>query len=286
MEIDPAVWEAWREEFEENGAESALTLALDSPVDPRALAGALNTALREVGAEFDKLAGRPELEYNPPLFGGWDWLRTPDGVIVTVYESDDFALGDDTAYSLDSGSFVRVPWRGDAFEQIFDAVDRRQRAWLVGAARGGGRRFAAEGSAGTLSAFGTRVTADAWQAELARLLAWLREHAGAITYARAVRGWSTWPRRAHDRPRGPGQTGEAFEDLWIPDAFGAQLLGPSFDGRVPSTSLWRTERLGAATLLVPAQPERWFAAGGAPRDLERARAQLAPLLYTQGAEAP
>src|SRR5690349_2375988 len=92
IEIAPAVWDEWQRQWDALGAECTLRLRLVSRADSHAVADALQAALVEAGAAFELLAPRDELEGNPPLFGHWDWLRTPGGVVVTVTESDDFCL--------------------------------------------------------------------------------------------------------------------------------------------------------------------------------------------------
>ena len=105
-----------------------------------------------------------------------------------------------------------------------------------------------------------------------------------------------WPQRADDRPRGAGWTDVSFEDIYAPDAFGVQLLGPGYADRVPDLDPWRTESLGgSAVLLEHTDLVAWFAQPFVPyrqqlrreerprpEILARARAELAPILYTSG----
>jgi len=50
-----------------------------------------------------------------------------------------------------------------------------------------------------------------------------------------------------------------YEDVLAPDAFGAQLLGRGYAGRIPSDPDWTEERLEEdATLVVHRDPEAWF----------------------------
>jgi hypothetical protein len=73
-----------------------------------------------------------------------------------------------------------------------------------------------------------------------------------------------WPRRPDERPRGNLATATAFEDMLAPDAFGVQLLGASYTGRLEldadAAGRWHAERVGDATLLAHTEPARWFAA--------------------------
>jgi hypothetical protein len=50
-----------------------------------------------------------------------------------------------------------------------------------------------------------------------------------------------------------------FEDVLAPDAFGAQLLGPGYAGRIPSDPDWEQLDLeNEATLVVHRDPKAWF----------------------------
>jgi hypothetical protein len=92
-------------------------------------------------------------------------------------------------------------------------------------------------------------------------------------------------------------TAQAFEDEWVPDAFGVQLLGAGYAGRLPERAEWRQTPLGPnAVLLEHADPEAWFGRlfgpfGGyraAPTDpanipavVARAREDFAGILFTE-----
>ena len=117
-----------------------------------------------------------------------------------------------------------------------------------------------------------------------------------------------WPQRANDRPAGTGFAPEAFEDVYAPDVFGVQLLGPVYAGRVPEHPLWEIEPVGAASVLLKhADPAAWYSAppiappGEARRDpsrpppavLTETRRAMAAIVYSPGvlsrdgyAEAP
>ena len=141
---------------------------------------------------------------------------------------------------------------GDVGEHVFDALDRRTPVTFIGTAAGGGRMFRAEAFAGrvSLSAFGACVAGDAWRGDLSALAALLRAAAASIAYAFVARGRDAWPPRPQDQPYGPAQTDEAFEDLYVPDTFGVQLLAPSIAARVPRVTLWHAERLGGGATLL------------------------------------
>jgi hypothetical protein len=154
---------------------------------------------------------------------------------------------------------------------------------------------------------GAWVEEGEWARPLAELTGLLRDHAELLAYGYIRRGWAVreallddslsydWPRRAEHQPRGIGFTGQAFEDVYAPDAFGVQLLGPGYAGRVPQVPAWRDERVGRASILLEhADLQAWFDAPFVPfryraRHVEppavlaRARAELAPILYSRGA---
>ena len=153
---------------------------------------------------------------------------------------------------------------------------------------------------------GAWVEAGEWPRALDELVGLLREHADLLAYGYIRRGWAVqdallapslphdWPRRPEFEPRGIGFAREAFEDVYAPDAFGVQLLGPGYAGRVPDVPAWRAEPVGeASTLLEHADLPAWFEAPFVPFRqriadpepppvLVRARVELAPILYTPG----
>lgn len=54
-------------------------------------------------------------------------------------------------------------------------------------------------------------------------------------------------------------TNNVYEDVLAPDAFGAQLLGQGYAGRIPSDPDWEQVSLeDGATLVVHRDPEAWF----------------------------
>jgi hypothetical protein len=105
---------------------------------------------------------------------------------------------------------------------------------------------------------------------------------------------------ANDRPAGTGFAPEAFEDVYAPDVFGIQLLGPGYAGRVPEHPRWETEPVGTASVLLKhADPAAWYAAPPItpPADdrwdptqppptppplLTQSRSLMASILYTPG----
>ncbi len=190
--------------------------------------------------------------------------------------------------------------------RILDAVTEREQVEMDALTAQGFRSFAARPVAGGVSlvAGGGFVG----RAMLAELTAVLRDHAALLVYGYIRRGWALgaalsnnglpddWPDRPKAQPRGIGFTRQAFDDVFAPDAFGVQLLGPSYASRVPQGLSWRQEQIGDAILLEHVDPATWFDAPFvpfghmvAPSDrpvpelLRRARMELSPILYTPGA---
>jgi hypothetical protein len=156
---------------------------------------------------------------------------------------------------------------------------------------------------------GAEVAADRWPHALAELTAVLREQADLLAYGYLRRGWRVgsavwnrvfgpdWPQRANDRPAGTGFAPEAFEDVYAPDVFGVQLLGPGYASRVPEHPRWETEPVGTASVLLKhADPAAWYAAPPItppaddrwdptqppPALLTEARSLMASILYSPG----
>jgi hypothetical protein len=58
---------------------------------------------------------------------------------------------------------------------------------------------------------------------------------------------------------------EAFEDELVPDAFGLQLLGPGYAGRVPGQRDWITSGSGSGSVVLAHEsPDAWFERSFAP----------------------
>jgi hypothetical protein len=129
------------------------------------------------------------------------------------------------------------------------------------------RSLAVEPSQGrvTLVAGGSSISANGWVDAVADLTELLRRTSGDLVYGFVKRGSFTQEAEAgwsltRDWPQpGPSKRGEAFEDGYVPDAFGIQLLGPAFAGRIPSGPDWGQTRLdGGRVLLEHREPEAWF----------------------------
>jgi hypothetical protein len=164
------------------------------------------------------------------------------------------------------------------------------------------RSLAVEPSWGrvTLVDGGSALHGDGWVAAARELTDLVRATSGGLVYAFVKRG--SYPHMAelghsleHDWPELPSrlsQLGEAFEDLYVPDAFGIQLLGTGFAGRIPTGSDWLQTRLdGERVLLEHRDLDLWLRGprledallGIKPPDadlLAAARADFAPLLFS------
>jgi hypothetical protein len=219
----------------------------------------------------------------------------------------------DASCSLNSGTTGPVPLEpGEAVaERMYDTVVDNIHVELSAVTDDEFRSVAARAWAGgaSLVVGGGAVEATGWPHALADLKAVLYEHADLFAYGHVRRGWGVteallddslpkdWPHRADHQPRGIGFTAQAFEDLYAPDAFGVQLLGAGYAGRLPDAEEWLEEpAANGAVLLEHADLPAWFAApfvpfGHRPRPpnhvpppstLARAREALASILYRRG----
>jgi hypothetical protein len=147
---------------------------------------------------------------------------------------------------------------------------------------------------GRLTLFeGGDEVADGWRMTTARLRDQLIALAPSAVYGFIKRGNFSGQALLggslmYDWPAMPGssmaarQTGEVLEYAFAPDAFGIQLLGPDYSGRIPAFPDWVTTPLGnGAVLLESSNPEAWFeAATPSGRTLETARRELHELIAT------
>ena len=196
----------------------------------------------------------------------------------------------------------------DVLERMRDEVVHGMHVAVSSVAGDEFRSVAARAHAGGVSLVmgGAWVEGGEWPAAVEELVGLLREHAELLVYGYIRRGWAVqdalldpslpfdWPRRPDFEPRGIGFARQAFEDVYAPDAFGVQLLGPGYAGRVPEVPAWRAEPVGdESTLLVHSDPPAWFdepfvpfrqrtAPPETPDVLTQARVELAPILYTPG----
>ena len=197
----------------------------------------------------------------------------------------------------------------DVLDRMREAVADRIHVELSSVTSDEFRSVAARAWSGGVSLVqgGAWIEAGGWERALAELITVLRGHADQLAYGFIRRGWAVdeallddslpydWPRRADSQPRGIGFTPSAFEDVFAPDAFGVQLLGPGYAGRVPDLSAWRQERTGTAAVMlehldlpawfdapfIPFRDRQWQRANPEPPEpLARAREKLAPILYS------
>jgi hypothetical protein len=247
--------------------------------------------------------------------GAYLWQADPEAheAILAVAERWCRQHGDRTAQSLSVSDLspVRLDPREDVLDRMREAVSDRMHVAVSAVAADEFRSVAARAWAGGVSLVegGAWVEAGRWRESLDDLTAILRDHADLLAYGFVRRGWAAaealldrtlahdWPSRAGAEPRGIGFTSEAFEDLYAPDAFGVQLLGPGYAGRLPERAAWRAEPVGGGSVLLEHVDLReWFDAPFvpfgqrlAPADqpepppvLARARVELAPILHTPG----
>ena len=221
--------------------------------------------------------------------------------------------GHRAAQSLSWSTVAPVPLEPgeDVVDRMREAVADRLHVEVSAVTADEFRTVAARAWSGGVSLVegGAWMDAGGWRRALAELTAALRDHADRLAYGYVRRGWAVtearlddalpydWPERHDYRPRGIGFTSEAFEDLYAPDAFAVQLLGPGYAGRIPEAAGWRQERVGTASVLLEhVDLPAWFDAPFVPfrhraRPTERpqppavlaeARVELAPILYSPG----
>jgi len=158
----------------------------------------------------------------------------------------------------------------------------------------------------TLAEGGATIEQDGWQPTLDHLRNALEAASAWAVYGFIKRGsrkegaelgislYLDWVTVPHNNPL--SQLGEAFEDTHAPDAFGIQLLGSGYSGRIPAATGWKLSPVSSsAAILEHLDPEAWFERlfgpfGGyrtVPTDLDevpevlaRAREDLTPILYT------
>jgi hypothetical protein len=239
------------------------------------------------------------------------WLPDRGAHAAVLVAADEWCRGlpQSTSCAIRKDAFGAIPASADESlaDRMTEAVDEERGVAVFCAAGTEFRAVAARSHAGSVSlvAGGPRI---GWSTALADLTAVLRELAGNVAYAYVRRGWMVgqallgswmpaedWPWRPDHAPRRP-TTAQAFEDVYAPDAFGVQLLGPGYGDRLPDSGPWRIERLGHGSALVEhVDPPAWFGAPFVPYNeqlpadqrpvpdaLRAARSELAPLLYTPG----
>lgn len=243
------------------------------------------------------------------------WQADPDAheAILAVADRWCRRRGAGAAYSLSSGTVGPVPVEAgeNVLDRMREAVVDRIHTEVSAVMADEFRSVAARAWAGGVSLVvgGAWLEGGRWRRALGDLTGVLRDHAGLLAYGSVRRGWAVeearlgdglpydWPQRTDSQPHGIGFAPQGFEDVYAPDAFAVQLLGPGYAGRVPDSAAWREERVGsAAVLLEHVDLPAWFDAPFVPfrqrpRNVEEvqipavlaeARKELAPILYSPG----
>lgn len=143
-----------------------------------------------------------------------------------------------------------------------------------------------------------------WKQPLVGLRQALVDAAGRIAYgyikrgkspAAARKGYSLaddwWPRDGLSEDHVYRASTSSYDE-YAPDAFGIQLLGPGYDGRIPTSRQYNQRSIADAALLEHSAPAAWFEtpfvkpahdprdiAAQAPTVLEQARVELEPILF-------
>ena len=246
--------------------------------------------------------------------GRW-WRAQADAfnTVVTAASAWVMAFDKDAELSIEHGQVGRLGVERDdqVATRVLEMVEPTGLVSLDAAARGSIRSLTVFGFDGRLilRVAGDALFSEGYQPELAALTDLWCSLSDQIAYAyvghRANRppSWSStvnwdsddwhWPRRPFGSPR--AETMSAIsEDLYAPDAFVSQLLGPGYADRIPPVSLWRAEKLNnGATLLQARDPNLWLCTPFEPSSpnppwempdlLVQARAELAPILFNDRA---
>jgi hypothetical protein len=253
---------------------------------------------------------RGERRQKEPGFYKWETDSADDAQVLALASRWCRERGPEAAQTLADLTAPPVPVdpEDNVVERMADEVALRMATRLCAVSPDEFRCVAAHGATGgvALVVGGTRLDDDEWEPPLAVLRDWLGEAAEFLAYASIRRGWDVdgalldevptydWPRRSHRGPGGDLHTQLAFDDIYAPDAFGAQLLGPGYGGRVPDIAGWRGTKVGADSLLLEhGNAQAWFRGPFVPvgsREpdpeipdvLARGRAELEPILYRRG----
>ena len=121
----------------------------------------------------------------------------------------------------------------------------------------------------SLAEGGAKLTAGEWQPAYQALLDALRSASPWAAYGLIKRGCQPravgqsltydWVPATHYGSRYHTVDHTMYEDVLAPDAFGAQLLGPGYVGRIPIGADWQKVKLDDdAALLLHRDPEAWF----------------------------
>jgi hypothetical protein len=172
----------------------------------------------------------------------WQADREADEAFLAVAERWCRQRGQRAAHSLSAATVGPVPVAPgeDVLARMREEVAARMHIEVSAVTSDEFRSVAARAWSGGVSLVvgGAWVQAGQWRRALAELIGVLRDHADLLAYGYIKPGWEVtqalqepalphdWPTRPAYQPRGDGFTGEAFDDVYAPDAFGVQLLGP------------------------------------------------------------
>jgi len=238
------------------------------------------------------------------------WIANPDAhkAVVAAAERWCGRAGPDVSYALQVdtiGPFTIAPGESvtdrlmEPGRSVFTATDEHR--WR-------GVQLPPSADVVALAVGGEALSGDQLRRAVDDLTAMLRELGRLLVYGAIRRGWDflsdpgaadalDWPKRPRSSPRGSKFTQEAFEDIFAPDAFGVQLLGPGYADRAIAGDEWSVENLGHdRRLLSHRDRAAWFDAPFVPLGdwhtrnedhptpdvLGRARRQLEPILYVPG----
>jgi hypothetical protein len=288
---------------------AAVLPALAAELDRRGIEGALSVWERPVAVEPPRVASlfacratvRGTREHESPGRYRLNPARDAHAEVLRAAVAWCQSLPRAGGYSLAYRGLVPVPVGPDEpiTDRLAQAFGNNEHASFAAFALTDFRIVYARPNSGRITLVG-----GAKPTTLEELVTLLRLHAPMLSYGSIWRGWNVyqaledvtlprdWPARPDHVPRGHRNTRAAFDDLFAPDAFGVQLLGPGYTGRVPRSPNWRREDVDTATLLEHADRDAWFSAPFVPFDdyheheapavLAAARTELAPILYTPG----
>lgn len=307
----------------------------EEPEDFAALVRGIAERLEASGVDgaFDLLAGTPEaqlpelvdlLECRLRVAGerfhfrgpNWGWRPQPEGLAAGVDAAIEWCSSNSPELALSLAVGLLAPVRIDPAEDVrsfvregLEAMTEAGVVRLTSASADRFRAAAVEPSWGRVSLIeGGRELADGlWQQPLEGLRAFCRAAASWAVYGFVKRGsrrvdaelgqlfmdWVPAPHRSAN-----SRLADAFEDELAPDAFGVQLLGSGYRGRVPDGPDWLSSPIDASAALVEhRRVEEWFDGrlvpfGGHPLTslldqsvripalVGRAREDLEPILFT------
>jgi hypothetical protein len=236
--------------------------------------------------------------YQAGAGGHRRWRATPAALDAATSSAIAFCYGPDAQDRILFAELRRSRFRPEDEPRPY--IERALRkegggvVHLIGQSDGLYRAAGFDVAGGRLTLFeGGDEVADGWRMTAARMRDQLIALAPFAVYGFIKRGNLSGAALLggslmYDWPAMPGssmaarQTGEVLECAFAPDAFGIQLLGPDYSGRIPAFPAWVTTPLGnGAVLLESSNPEAWFGeATPTGRTLETARRELHDLIAT------